>query len=441
MENQLIASILKATATLAAVYILTYLVYNLYFHPLRKFPGPFWARSSLLWRIFHSMDGRFHRHLEECHKHYGDIVRVSPNELSFCSPGAWTAIYTPKIKGAAKILKNEFYDMFGAGMDIQSIGTERDPIMAQQKRALFSKALSAKGLAQQEPVMQKNIDLFVEKLGVLGSADDGVDMAKWFIYLGFDILGEMAFGESFGCVQRDEIVEASHPWLDQMLGLMHMITVMDNLRRYPILATLVACIPWVNGHQKRMIQFSWEKTAARLQKQGEQHDFLDNVASRVRKGLISQDEMVSHSWNMAMAGGETSGSAMASIVYFILKNPEVHHKLKEEVRTAFVSYTEIDVASTTKLAYLIAVLKEGMRIFPTAPQGTPRTSPGMIVGGHHIPPGAEVYVSPWAVTHDPRFWREPYAFRPERWLDPMCTDDRSASQPFSLGPRVCPGKL
>jgi hypothetical protein len=38
---------------------------------------------------------------------------------------------------------------------------------------------------------------------------------------------------------------------------------------------------------------------SRLQKQGEQRDFLDNVASRVREGLISQDEMVSHSWNLA----------------------------------------------------------------------------------------------------------------------------------------------
>jgi hypothetical protein len=37
--------------------------------------------------------------------------------------------------------------------------------------------------------------------------------------------------------------------------------------------------------------------------------------------------------------------------------------------------------------YLMAVLKEGMRIFPIAPQGTPRASPGMIVDGHHIPPG------------------------------------------------------
>jgi hypothetical protein len=115
----------------------------------------------------------------------------------------------PKNKVVAKVLKNEVYDIFGAGMKIQSIGTERDPVLAHQKRALFSAALSAKGLAQQEPIMQRNIDLFVEKLGLLGNTDKGIDMAKWFIYLGFDILAEMAFGDSFGCVQRGKFPWAS----------------------------------------------------------------------------------------------------------------------------------------------------------------------------------------------------------------------------------------
>ena len=139
----------------------------------------------------------------------GDVVRVSPNELSFSSPGAWTAIYTPSTKGLAKIHKNEFYDMFGAGFEIQSLGTERDPVLAQQKRVLFSSALSARGLAQQEPVMQKNIDSFIQKLGKLGNTEKGIDMSKWFIYLGFDILGQMAFGESFGCVDRGK---SPSPW-------------------------------------------------------------------------------------------------------------------------------------------------------------------------------------------------------------------------------------
>lgn len=88
-----------------------------------------------------------------------------------------------------------------------------------------------------------------------------------------------------------------------------------------------------------------------------------------------------------MAGGETSGSAMASILYFLLKNPDVLAKLNSEVRSAYTSSADIDVASTTKLEYLMAVLKEGMRIFPTAPQGTPRVSPGVTVEGHFVPKG------------------------------------------------------
>ena len=88
-----------------------------------------------------------------------------------------------------------------------------------------------------------------------------------------------------------------------------------------------------------------------------------------------------------MAGGETSGSAMASIIYFLIKTPEAHRKLNEEVRSAYSSYNDIDVASTTQLEYLMAVLKEGMRIFPTAPQGTPRVSPGVMVDRHFVPKG------------------------------------------------------
>ncbi|KAF2003109.1 cytochrome P450 [Amniculicola lignicola CBS 123094] len=432
-------SLAEASIGLFTVYVLTHIIYNLYFHPPSNFPGPFWARSSLLWRLYRSMDGKFHKHLENCHNRYGTIIRVSPNELSFCSPESWTAIYMPRNKGVAKIPKNEFYDMFGAGMEVQSLGTERDPVLAHQKRALFSAALSAKALAKQETVIQKNVDLFVSKLGKLGSGEEGINMTKWFIYLGFDIIGEMSFGESFGCVER----EASHPWLELMLGLMKAVTIMDNLRRYPFLVKAAQYIPsqWTVGFRDKMIKYSRDQTALRPQKTGDQNDFMENVVGKVRTGKVTQEEMESHAWNMAMAGGETSGSAMTSIIYFLLKTPYPHQKLKDEVRAAYTEYPDITLASTTKLAYLNAVLKEGMRIFPTAPQGTPRTSPGVTIEGRYVPAGTEIYVSPWAVNHDPRFWDEPYAFRPERWVDSHCKDNKAASQPFSLGPRACPGKL
>jgi len=51
-----------------------------------------------------------------------------------------------------------------------------------------------------------------------------------------------------------------------------------------------------------------------------------------------------------------------------------------------------------------------------------------------------VGVHMWSVTHNPNNFKDPYAFSPERWLDPNCTDNLSASQPFLIGPRACMGQ-
>lgn len=95
--------------------------------------------------------------------------------------------------------------MFGAGFEVASVGVERDPRLAAQKRELFAAAFSAKGLAQQEAVIRRQVDEWVQKLGQLGDTEQGIDMTKWFIYLGFDLVGEMSFGESFGCVRRGKL--------------------------------------------------------------------------------------------------------------------------------------------------------------------------------------------------------------------------------------------
>jgi cytochrome P450 len=52
----------------------------------------------------------------------------------------------------------------------------------------------------------------------------------------------------------------------------------------------------------------------------------------------------------------------------------------------------------------------------------------------------EVYTSPWSATHSEANFNRPYDFLPERWLDKDCTDKKEASQPFSIGTRVCLGR-
>jgi hypothetical protein len=174
------------------------MIYNLYFHPLARFPGPFWARTTLFWRFWHDLTGLSHWTIQDCHRKYGDVFRVGPNELSFASVQAYKDIYAAK---GPRPMKSEFYDMLGTGFSESCVVTERDHKRALQKRALFMSALSSKALMEQEVVIQRCIDSFVEKLGKLGGGPGGLDLTKWYMMLSFDIGGEMAFGESFGCVE------------------------------------------------------------------------------------------------------------------------------------------------------------------------------------------------------------------------------------------------
>ena len=81
-------------------------------------------------------------------------------------------------------------------------------------------------------------------------------------------------------------------------------------------------------------------------------------------------------------------------------------------------------------------------MYPPVPVGLPRTSPGAMVAGHFIPKGTEVSVHQYATAHSPENFVDPNKFLPERWIDPKYkeTDRKDASQPFSVGPRVCIGR-
>lgn len=79
-----------------------------FFHPLRRFPGPFWAVHTDLWRVYQLSTKRFPEKLLELHTRYGPVVRIAPNELSFDGVGIIEQVY----KGGRKFVKSNFYDGF-----------------------------------------------------------------------------------------------------------------------------------------------------------------------------------------------------------------------------------------------------------------------------------------------------------------------------------------
>lgn len=66
---------------LPVVAAVSYLLYQRFFSPLAKIPGPFWASVSRLWITKHSWDGDMNRRVIELHRKYGKLVRTGPNEV------------------------------------------------------------------------------------------------------------------------------------------------------------------------------------------------------------------------------------------------------------------------------------------------------------------------------------------------------------------------
>ncbi|PLB51667.1 putative cytochrome P450 [Aspergillus steynii IBT 23096] len=440
---------------LSIIYWLGVVVFNLFFHPVAAFPGPFWARTSSAWRICYSTGGRFHRAIDHLHKQYGeplsqqptgacthltrtcDVVRVAPNELSCASVESWKAIYGPVKKPVGK---SEFYEIYGSGFRSLCVGSERNPQRHSRMKRSLAAAFSTKALTEQESIINNCVDRFIGRLGTDGQSSTGLNMIKWFEMLAFDMLGEMAFGESFHCVEAGK----SHFWSDLIEEHLYFITILDNLRRYQILAAIGKFIlPRLTvSVRNKHTNYSRDKVARRLDSKSPRADFMSHLIKRVQNGKMDLEELSAHTSTLVIAGGETVATFLAATTYHLLTNPPVYKRLRSEIRNRYHSWSDIDATSALKLPYLQAVISEGLRIYPPGSQGFPRTTPaeGIMVDGVHIPGNVDVYTSAWTVTQDERYFHSPFEFKPERWLDPDCSDTKEASQPFSLGPRGCLGR-
>lgn len=132
----------------------------------------------------------------------GPVFRASPNELSFASLQSYRDIYGFPTPGKEQCIKSDFYDIFGNGFATGCIGSERNPKLHAKKKKNLLAAFSAKALAAQEDIIQRCIDGFVSKIGPISQKTaEGINMVEWFEMSSFDLLGEMAFGESFGCIR------------------------------------------------------------------------------------------------------------------------------------------------------------------------------------------------------------------------------------------------
>ena len=204
--------------------ITTRVIYNLFFHPLAGFPGPLLHRATRFAFVYKCLRGTLPRDVLPLHEQYGPIVRVAPDELSFAHEEAWKDIYGHRtgaqLHGQDELSK--YWAMYRIRGSPRSIMTEDREQHAFVRRQL-AHGFSDRSMRQQEPVIDGYVDLLVRRLrercasavvdGETGGVAqtetpaaakkaNAVNLTEWYNWTTFDIIGDLAFGESFGGLEH-----------------------------------------------------------------------------------------------------------------------------------------------------------------------------------------------------------------------------------------------
>nr|WGZ60647.1 cytochrome P450 [Fusarium reticulatum] len=396
--------------------------------PLASLPGPY---LSLLtpWQLrYYELRGKRTQYVHLMHQKYGNAVRVAPNEVVFSSLTAMKEIYLSKGSGFDK---TSFYDLFSQfGLKTMFSTLLKGP-HSQRRRVIADRYANT------------NINREASIHGILERSQNFITRCKEAPKQQLDIYMYLHC-YAFDCVTH----HLFHPHgSDSILNAedektLHE-TVFDNslVRRllnyyHPTLGSLAGKMGMFGKSRgiPRAIEFVLNGV-----KKGGVADFT--LVSRMQEEKFGMDSIViaSECMDHMLAGIETTGDALCFLMWQI--SQPGYESIQEKLRDEFRENPEVPL---DQMEYLEAVVKEGLRVFPSIPMSLPRCVPagGATVDGHWLPGGTIVSCQPYSMHRmDKEVFPNPDDFEPQRWLEEKGSAERNRLFfAFSNGGRACIGR-
>lgn len=382
---------------LSTGYTLAVCFYNYALHPLRKFPGPFLGRISVLPYIYHSHRGDLIFWTIAQHEKYGECVRLLPNELSFNGANAYKDIYGFKTAGQRTLEKDVKFYVGPDPHEVRSV-INSDAENHARMRRIFSNAFSDRALKLQANMFLTYIDKLVDNLRKsFRNGSSSQNMVQLYNFTTFDIMGDLTFGESLGMLDDSSY----HPWVSALVAGFKFGVYLHIIRKLPVLEALLLryCIPQSMKVKMEMHkQFSIQRVNRRLEKTDARPDIWGLVLEKEGEKGMSKHEMYVNADIFMVAGTETTATLLSGLTWHLLANPKQHQTLVHEIRSAFETEEDITIERLQVLPYLHACLEEGLRMYPPVAQALPKiTPPGppTMIDGREVPAGVSTcYKSP-----------------------------------------------
>lgn len=442
-----LADVASAAILACLAGCLYFIVYQVWFHPLAKYPGPWLAKFTNLYAAYQSWIGDIHLDIHRCHQKYGAHVRYGPNRVMINTAGGLRDMYGH----GAQVRKSPAY--LALSQAAANTLTIADKAQHAYRRRILSQAFSESSMRRLEPLIQERIKALCTVIrGQVSESVDGwsspIDMGRTSSNVAFDVMMAVSFGAQYHTIEKPQFryvmntIEQSNVRLGALMQAMELTFAgVDKI--------LLA-----DGANAglRFVKFVGKVLKNRLQQDSgvitnDIFSFLLKCKDPNTGDGLSPMEISTETATFIVAGSDTISIALASLVYYLAWSPRCYKRAAEEVRAAFSSSEEIGFgAKLNSCVFLRACLDEALRITP--PGGGPLwrevEQGGTRIDGEYVPAGCEVAAAIYSMHRSERNWTNPDSYMPERWLDNKEKDKAKNSTPpyfpFGIGPRSCVGK-
>ncbi|EPS26140.1 hypothetical protein PDE_01076 [Penicillium oxalicum 114-2] len=411
--------------------------------PLKQIAAAPGSRIFPLW-ILSTLSGRqWHLSLNQLHRQKGDIVRIGPKEISFCTSTAYHSIYDQpeeKFPSTGSYGAQAIFLFLGRA----NIFTVNDEAAHRKLRKNVQSAL-ARVRPQEDEINIRYLEQVEAKIEEACDSGETINLTTMLSEMTWEIVGGRYFVGPIGLDAKRKIdyYKVFGSWLGPCLELVLMglntpflnVIVGTVIRAFAKLTFLVNADGLNPDEAIRRFIVTQDNT----------QDTVANYATGNIPGNrscqdLSKNELLINMVTLVFANYLTLSEFLPSCFSLMLRANGQQELLQKELDSNFTDPEAMSENRLKQLSFLNACIREALRMAPTInTRFLSRTSPGTEIDGTYIPKGVKISVDTYSMQRNPDYWKSPDNFYPQRWCDPDSTDNHEAWRPFSSGRHVCPG--
>ncbi|XP_071334817.1 cholesterol 24-hydroxylase-like [Trachinotus anak] len=445
----LLSWIVQTLMILIFIAFLGYCLYVKYIHmKYDHIPGPprdnfLFGHSPTVLRVMKN-DEIIHDKFLEWTKTHGPVYRLNfLHYVSICviDPEATKEILMSPKYPKDRMVYKRLFNLFGQRFFGNGLVTAQDHELWYKQRRIMDPAFSSLYLRGLMGTFNERVEKLMDKLTEAADNKTEVNMLHLVNCVTLDVIAKVAFGVDLDLMKNSSpFPKAIETCLKGMTYYVRDFFFEFKPKNKPFVNEVREACRLLRTTGSQWIH---ERKTAMQNGDDVPKDILTQIIKTAGKeeSMTKDDEefMLDNFVTFFIAGQETTANQLAFCIMELGRHPDILEKAKKEVDDVIGMKQEISYDNLGELTYLSQVLKETLRIYPTAPGTSRDILEDMVINGIHIPGGVNCIFNSYVTGRLDRFFKDPLTFDPDRF-HPDATKPYYCYYPFALGPRSCLGQ-